>query len=257
MVGTGSKQEQIQELINEFTNQPDRIRYLCTSNFIQPHHNHVHPVGNVLHHHNHHNSSLPASSIRFDNTFNRLLKFCLNVLKREDLYDIVVVHDPDLPLIDEEIMQSVALEALRSGASCLCTSEISENLLLKLDESSIDDADENDQQRQQMTKQSFVFNRILSRMGLMQDFLDSSLYRIGSKPQAFQYSIFKIMLDNVRDKEEEEEEISNLLFNHFFFFISKCTEEELDENVDCIILAKKYADIRAKLVLNHDVKLFK
>ena len=36
-----------------------------------------------------------------------------------------------------------------------------------------------------------------------------------------------------------------------YFAFNKCLDEDLDNDTDCIILAKKYADIRAKLVFEN------
>ena len=179
MCGTATKEEQIQEIINEYTNQPERIKYLCTTNLPQHQHNHGH-ASNKL-------------SVR-ENTVNRILKYSLSLLNREETYDIILVHDPNIPIVDEEMVANISLEALKCGDSCLCTTEIAENLLFKLNESTIE-TDDDSSLNNSVNKSSL--NRSTSGNGLLSEYIDSSLYRIGAKPQAFQYSIFKIMFDSV------------------------------------------------------------
>lgn len=43
-----------------------------------------------------------------------------------------------------------------------------------------------------------------------------------------------------------------LFFQLNILYFKKCLEEDLENDIDCIILAKKYADIRAKLVFENN-----
>lgn len=121
------------------------------------------------------------------------MKFCLNYLKREEDCDIIIVHDVNLPYIDEKIIRNLTAEALKNGVSCLATSDVIEhNLLFKLDEKNIEEDDENDLNMKK------IFRSVSVNGALSSDYMDSKDFRIGYKPQAFQYSIFKMMFDNVR-----------------------------------------------------------
>jgi hypothetical protein len=123
-------------------------------------------------------------------TVNRLLKFTLNFLKHGEQNDIIIVHDIKMPYIDENMLSNLVMEASTNGITCLATSEfIENNLLFKLNETNIEDIEVREKL---MNKQINAYRSVF-----FDDYLDSIKYKIGYKPQAFQYSIFNMIFENV------------------------------------------------------------
>jgi len=119
-----------------------------------------------------------------------LLKFTLNYLKHGEQNDIIIVHDINIPYIDESLLSSLVLHAVGNGITCLGSSEfIENNLLFKLNEANIEDIE---------IKESLVNKPFKSfKSYFVDDYLDSTEYKIGYKPYAFQYSIFNMIFENV------------------------------------------------------------
>lgn len=158
--------------------ETERIKYICTQSVT---------INNGTGGGNH------SSMNHHENTFNRLLKFSLNNLKREEAYDVILVHDVFLPYIEEEIIYNLTIEALKHGAASLSTFDvIDNNFLFKFDESNI----ENPENSPNFMKKGFLRSACLNS-GVIADFLNTSNYRIGFKPQSFQYSIFEVIFENV------------------------------------------------------------
>ena len=123
-------------------------------------------------------------------TMNRLLKFTLNYLKHGEQNDIIIVHDIKMPYINENMLSNLVLEAAENGVTCLATSEfIENNLLFKLNETNIEDVEIREKLMNKPIK-SF-------RSVFVDDYLNSAEFKIGYKPQAFQYSIFNMIFENV------------------------------------------------------------
>lgn len=118
----------------------------------------------------------------------------MNTLKREDEpYDIIIVHDVLLPYVEEEIIYEITIEALKHGAASLSTSDvISNNFLFRFDESNVD----NPENSPNFMKKGFL-RSVSMNSATISDFLNTSNYRIGFKPQSFQYSIFEVIFNNV------------------------------------------------------------
>ena len=139
---------------------------------------------------NNHNTN----SSHHDISLNRLLKHCCSFLNGR--HDTIVVHDPNMPCIDEKLMNDLCQEAFKHGAACISTSENIKNSFVKIEESDIEETEEfssNEVHRKNM-------NRSFSTSGaLVSDFLELN-YRICFKPQAFKYSIFMIVFENVTKK---------------------------------------------------------
>lgn len=223
LCSTTNRQEQVQEILQEYsTDSHERIKYICAPNMSMSNGNSGSSSSNngsnhyYNHHHPGHNNQHPV-----ENTFNRLLKFSMNCLKREDEpYDIIIVHDVQLPYVEEEIIYEITIEALKHGAASLSTSDvISNNFLFRFDESNVD----NPENSPNFMKKGFL-RSVSMNSATISDFLNTSNYRIGFKPQSFQYSIFEVIFNN-------------------------CTNDELDNDVDCVVLVKKYADITTKLLI--------
>lgn len=164
------------------SSENERIKYICTPSILSHNTNGSHTPNNHYH----------------ENTFNRLLKFSLHNLRREEPYDIIIVHDINLPYVDEETIYNVTLEAIKHGAASLSTCDIiNNNFLYKFDESDI----ENPENSPNFMKKGFLRSISLSS-GTISDFLNTSNYRIGFKPQSFQYSIFEVIFENVIENNE-------------------------------------------------------
>ena len=97
------------------------------------------------------------------------------------------VHDPNIPCIDEKVINNLCLEAFKHGAACLSTTENICSPLVKIDDSNIEEETELDSSNR---KDVSITGALVS------DFLDLN-YRICFKPYAFKYSIFLIIFDNV------------------------------------------------------------
>ena len=83
-------------------------------------------------------------------------------------------------------------EAMRHGASFMSTNDKPENFIVRVNETNIED--ETDIKDIAYKK----FTRTLSVNGaLVSDFFEPN-YRVGYKPEAFKYSIFSIIFENVR-----------------------------------------------------------
>lgn len=211
-----TRQEQVQELLQEYTTsscgdgsswsetKSDRIKYICASsaNNMNGCGSNVNGCGGVLnqchhqyHHHHHHHNHNGA-----ENSFNRLVKSALQSLKRlhdAEPYDVVIVHDAHLPYVEESIVYELTIEALKHGAASLGTAEvINNNFLFRFDESSGDVAVENPENSPNFMKRGFL-RSVSINASTLSDFLNTFNYRIGFKPQSFQYSIFEAVFDNV------------------------------------------------------------
>lgn len=118
----------------------------------------------------------------------------MNSLKREDdPYDIIIVHDVQMPYVDEEIIYEITMEALKHGAASLSTADvIGSNFLFRFDESNV----ENPENSPNFMKKGFL-RSVSMNSATISDFLNTSNYRIGFKPQSFQYSIFEVIFNNV------------------------------------------------------------
>ena len=186
LCSTSNRQEQIQEIISEHLNDFEGLKYLCTSNGMTP------------------SGQAKNNNLKYEATWNKLLKYCINHLNEQN--DIVIVHDPNMPCVDEEILSSICFEAFKHGAACLSTCDNNAgNLLAKLEESSIE-------QDEPFNSPSRM-NRSLSTSSgaLVSDYFDSN-YRLCFKPQAFKHSIFRIIFENVKLK-------NHLLFYSRFIYL--------------------------------------
>jgi len=132
------------------------------------------------------------------------------------------------------MISSLVSEAMMHGVACMSTSDKQDDFLVKLSETTF---------KEESDPPKFTRNISRNSISCSADFFESN-FHIGYKPEAFKYSIICIIFDNV-------------CINQLFFILHcknqiilslKCLEEDLDLDIDCIILAKKYADIRAKLV---------
>lgn len=174
LCSTSCRQEQLQEIIAIHSNLSERIKYICTPSLAVNNGN-----TNLTHH---------------ENTFNRLLKFSFNHLNREDEYDLVIVHDIRLPYVEEKTIYNLTVEALRHGVSCLTTDEFLEhNTLFKSEDSNSQDSENAPSYMSPST-----YSRSLSSGYGSVSVLDTANYKIGFKPQAFQFSILRIIFENVR-----------------------------------------------------------
>ncbi len=160
---TSCVKEQIQEILSDdLINNSAKIKYICPT---QKHENGT------------------------STTANRLLKLSLNYLSRGEQNDVIIVHDIKLPYLEEELLACLVTETLKNGVTCLATSElIDQSLLFKMDEANIQEAENGTSLTQLTTPFSSVF---------VDDYLDSRDYKIGHKPQCFQYSIFDLVFKNV------------------------------------------------------------
>ena len=176
--------EQIKELMEIYLIQSERIKYLTTqTNLIN---------GGVIynsHHHTNNNQHQQSNAQYASNakhervSFNRLLKYSLNHLKREDDFDIIIVHDIRMPYVEEEVFYGLTLEAVKHGVCSMATSESMSNFFFKVEENSGSHDDLN------------VLDT--SSGGFLDECINSSIYRMTHKPQAFQFSIFQILIENV------------------------------------------------------------
>lgn len=150
-----------------------------------------------------------------------------------------------MPCIDEKIIDDLCLEAFKHGAACLSTAENISNPLVKIDDSNIEE-----EQAELGTRKDILRSTSVSG-ALVSDFLDLN-YRICFKPQAFKYSIFLIIFENVCLIFVED--LIYLIEQTYLKgkLIFQCSKEELEDDIDCLKLAKTHADIRAKLVFEKD-----
>lgn len=180
LCSTSGRQEQIQEIISEHLPNYEGLKYLCASNTIAK------------------NGNKHSSSAPHDITLNRLLKHCCSFLNETN--DIVIVHDPNIPCINEKIINDLCLEAFKHGAACLSTSENISNPLVRIDDSNIEEETESDGRN---SKDVAIAGALVS------DFLDLN-YRFCFKPQAFKNSIFLIIFDNVSLREKIKRKMSKI-----------------------------------------------
>jgi len=180
LCSTSGRQEQIQEIISEHLPNYEGLKYLCASNTIAK------------------NGNKHSSSAPHDITLNRLLKHCCSFLNETN--DIVIVHDPNIPCINEKIINDLCLEAFKHGAACLSTSENISNPLVRIDDSNIEEETELDGRN---SKDVAIAGALVS------DFLDLN-YRFCFKPQAFKNSIFLIIFDNVSLREKIKRKMSKI-----------------------------------------------
>ena len=169
LCSTVALQDQIQEILFDHICENERIKYFFMRN--------VSPNRTL------HNNSLNQQSI----TKNRLLKSFLNSLKNDEQYDVVVIHDPKNPYVNEKLMRNVCVEAVKNGGSCVSSNEKPSDLLFKLE-------DHNIAEEKQFSFKNSTIDSIGSAIAYEQ--LDTN-YRVAFKPQAFQFSIFRIIFENV------------------------------------------------------------
>lgn len=189
LCSTHGRQEQIQNIISDHLPNDEGIKYFSP------------------------NMSSKNGSNGNEITINKLLKHCCSYLNETN--EIILIHDPNVPYINELIVNDLCFETFKHGAASLSSTENFKNLIVKIEETNIEE-DET-----QTSK-----NLIKTSGALVSDYLDLN-YRVCLKPQAFKYSIFKIIFEN-------------------------CSHQELEEDVDCLKLAKIHADIRAKLIFEKE-----
>lgn len=100
--------------------------------------------------------------------------------------EIILVHDPNMPYINETIVNDLCFETFKHGAASLSTTENIKNLIVKIEETNIEE--EETQTNTSMMKST--------NGALVSDYLDLN-YRVCLKPHAFKHSIFKIIFENV------------------------------------------------------------
>jgi hypothetical protein len=174
LCSSSGRQEQVQSLISEHLPNYEGLKYLCAENILAK------------------KSPLKNSTNSKEITTNRLLKHCCSFLN--DNHDIIVVHDPCMPCIDETIINDLCTEAFRHGAACLSTTVNLKNPMVKLEDCNIEEEEIEFEPNSKCPQKSI--SRSISG-ALVSDYLDYN-YRICFKPQAFKYSIFSIIFDSVR-----------------------------------------------------------
>lgn len=83
---------------------------------------------------------------------------------------------------------------MNHGAACVSTNDKPENLLFKLEESNIDE--ENESQNFNFNTNGSKNRQAILSGAIVSDYFETN-YRIGYKPEAFKYSIFSIIFENV------------------------------------------------------------
>jgi hypothetical protein len=227
--GKPCRVEQIKELTSGYIVQSDRIKYFSPQNGHNNNHNdHTSQTNQIINYE-------PLS-------FSRLAKLCVNHLKKEDDYDIVLVHDIKMPFICEETFINLTLQAVRHGACSMSTSPNIHNKsghLFKIDRTkSIKNSSEE-------SLQNFMLYESNYAQDFDTEYYLNADYKITYKPQAFQFSVFQVLIENVRMNLSSRQNFKQNLVKTILF---KAFEEELSNDIDFVILAKKYADVDARLI---------
>jgi 2-C-methyl-D-erythritol 4-phosphate cytidylyltransferase len=183
LCSASSRQEQVQALVSEHINEYEGLKYLFIPHVIS------HSTSNSI------SSSSISGHSQHEISLNRMLKYCFTHLNEYN-NDNVIVIDPCMPCINEELINNLCIESFKHGVACLSTLN-SESLLAKLDESNIEEEElQTTLVNNNLSNRSAMISSRSISGALVSDYFDSN-YRLCYKPQAFKYSIFRIIIENV------------------------------------------------------------
>lgn len=83
---------------------------------------------------------------------------------------------------------------MKHGAACISTNDKPENLLVKIEDTNIDE--DNETLNYNFNQNGTKNRQVILNGAIASDYFETN-YRIGYKPEAFKYSIFSIIFENV------------------------------------------------------------